>query len=160
MVKNGTRSIEVVAAMTRTWVIGQQEQLPWHLPEELRFFRDLTLGHTLVMGRKTFEAIGRPLPGRRTLVLSRTLQPRPGLTVCRSMAEGLAEAAGDRLFLVGGVRVYRQGLELADYLHISWVRGHYAGDIRFPPLHPGTWQVDRVEDHGTFRYVGYRRRKG
>jgi len=148
------------AALTRRRVIGDQGRLPWHIPEELQLFRSLTWGHSLIMGRKTFEAIGRPLPGRRNVVLSRSLAPTPGVLVASSLEEALALAAKGmrRLFFIGGAELYDQALTLADSLHISWIRADVPGDTRFPALEPGAWQVLQVTEYRDFRHVVYRRR--
>ncbi|AMV71662.1 dihydrofolate reductase [Desulfuromonas carbonis] len=148
------------AAMTRRRVIGDCGRLPWHLPEELDLFRTLTWGHSLIMGRKTFEAIGRPLPGRRNVVLSRSLTSTPGVLVCHRMEEAVALAAEGmrRLFFIGGADLYRQALSRVDTLHISWVRADYPGDTYFPDFERGVWQVVQVTEHRHFRHVIYRRR--
>jgi dihydrofolate reductase len=147
------------AAMTRRLVIGDRGPLPWHLPAELRLFRALTWGHSLIMGRSTFAAIGRPLPGRRNVVLSRSLPSRPGIIVCRSLEEALAAAAAgmEKLFFIGGAQIYRQALPLVETMHISWVRGDFSGEVRFPPFDPRPWQVVAATEHPGFRHVVYRR---
>jgi dihydrofolate reductase len=151
----------IIAAMTRRRVIGAGGDLPWDLSGELRLFRELTWGHSVVMGRRTFESIGRPLPGRRNIVLSRSLSSQPGVIVCRSLGEGLKAAADghDRVFFIGGAEVYAQALPLADVLHVSWIRRDYPGDARFPLFTGRDWRVVRVDDRGEFRHVVYRRRR-
>ena len=148
------------AATTRQWVIGCQGRLPWHLPEELQLFRELTWGHSLIMGRETFAAIGRPLPGRRNVVLSSSLAEQPGIVVCRSLTEALAAAqtGKDKVFFIGGAQVFRQALPLVATLHISWIRGNFPGDTLFPPFDPRNWQVRAASEHPGFRHVVYRRR--
>ena len=150
------------AAMTRQWVIGGQGRLPWHLPEELQLFRALTWGHSLIMGRETFAAIGRPLPGRRNVVLSSSLAAQPGIVVCRSLTEALmaAQTGMDKVFFIGGAQVFRQALPLVETLHISWIRGNFPGDVFFPPFDPDAWQVNTASEHPGFRHVVYRRRGG
>ena len=158
MLSGGVEKI-ILAAMTRDLVIGANGGLPWHIPEELRLFRELTWGHSLILGRRTFEAIGGPLPGRRNIVLSRTLARQPGIEVCRSLETALAIAAAgmSRLFFIGGGEIYRQALPLADRLQISWIRGDYSGQEYFPPINGRDWQVLSVSDRGPFRHVSYRR---
>ena len=151
----------IIVAMTRRRVIGAGEGLPWDLPGELRLFRELTWGHSVVMGRRTFDSIGGPLPGRRNIVLSRSLPPQPEVFVCRSLGEAL-KAAGtghDRVFFIGGAEVYAQALPLADVLHVSWIRRDYQGNTRFPIFTGRDWRVVRVDDRGGFRHVVYRRRR-
>ena len=149
------------AAMTRQWVIGRQGRLPWHLPEELQFFRALTWGHSLIMGRETFAAIGRPLPGRRNVVLSTTLAEQPGIVVCRGLGDALLQAKTgmEKVFFIGGAQVFRQALPLVETLHISWIRGDFPGDTVFPSVDPRTWQVSTASEHPGFRHVVYRRRR-
>ena len=148
------------AAMTRRMVIGDQGRLPWHLPTELQLFRALTWGHSLIMGRRTFVAIGRPLPGRRNVVVSRNLPAQPGIVVCRSLEEAVevATAGMTKLFFIGGVQIYRQALPQVETMHISWVRGDFPGDTRFPPFDPRLWQVAAATEHPGFRHVVYQRR--
>ena len=147
------------AAMTRRLVIGDRGRLPWHIPEELRLFRTLTWGHSLIMGRATFSAIGRPLPGRRNVVLSRSLASTPGILVCTSLEEALEVAARGmrRVFFIGGADIYRLALPRVDTLRISWIRGDFPGDTQFPTFDPRSWQVAEATEHPGFRHVVYRR---
>ena len=149
----------ILVAMTEERLIGRGGALPWHLPAELRLFRQLTLGHPLIMGRHTFEAIGRPLPGRRNLVVSRTLAPAAGIEVCRRFEEALARAEeAERVFLIGGRGIFAAALPVADTLRISWVRGRYEGDVYFPEYDPGEWEMVEQHDEGEFRHVVSRRK--
>lgn len=146
-------------AMTRQLVMGNQGRLPWNLPEELKLFRELTWGHSVIMGRGTFTAIGHPLPGRRNVILSSTLAPQPGTVVCRNLEEALTVAAAGmtRIFFIGGAEIYRQALPRVDTLYISWIRGDFPGDIHFPPFDPRPWRVRAVSEHPGFRQVIYER---
>lgn len=115
-------------------VIGHRGALPWHHPEDLKFFKRTTLGHPVLMGRTTFESIGRPLPGRHNLVLSRTLAPREGITVLRDLAELEATCPGEeRIFVIGGAQVYAELLPRCDELFLTRVAGEHEGDAFFPP---------------------------
>jgi dihydrofolate reductase len=156
----GNTELIIIAAMTRQWVIGDRGRLPWHLPEELQLFRQLTLGHCVVMGRGTFETIGRPLPGRHNIVLSSALAPRPDLRVCRSFPEALsaAGASGQKVFFIGGAEIYRLALPIAGTLHVSWVRASRTGDTVFPWFDGRSWRVVNAKDYGAFRHVEYRHR--
>ncbi len=134
--------LAVVVAHTRNRVIGRDNAMPWHLPADLRQFRALTLGHPILMGRKTHQAIGRPLPGRRNLVLTR--QPAQGLTgveVVASLDQALAACADSEwLFVIGGAELYRLALPRAERLHVTEIDAEIAGDTWFPPLNAGDWR--------------------
>ncbi len=150
----------ILVAMTHDRVIGRQGKMPWHLPEELRLFRDLTIGHTVMMGRRTFESIGRPLPQRKNIVLSRTMEPTPGVVVCASLQKGLAEGAahGKKIFIIGGRQLYEEALGIADFMRISWIEQRYDGDVLFPDFSPTQWEPIREHDYPGFRHVHYRRK--
>lgn len=150
----------IIVAMTEQGLIGSGGQIPWQIPEELRLFRELTSGHTLIMGRRTFASIGRPLPDRRTLVVSRRLPMTSGVEICPDLASAvqLAESYGDKIFFAGGAGIYCAALPLADELSISWIRGEYGGDTYFPAFDAAQWQAISERDYGLFRHVLYRRR--
>lgn len=153
--------LAVIAAMDRHHLIGDHGHLPWHLPEDLRLFRTLTEGNTVIMGRNTFESLGRkPLAGRRNIVISSTLPASEDVKVCRSFAQALAEAwrLGGPVFVIGGRQVYQKALAIADQLHISWVEGDFSGDVYFPKIDFGNWQGMEERDFNGFRYVRYRRK--
>jgi len=124
-----------IAAMAENRVIGAANTLPWHLPEDLKWFRECTRGRTLLMGRKTFASIGRPLPRRRTLVLTRRAEPIDGVELVHSVEEALARAAesGDgQLWVCGGAEVYALTLPLWDELRLTRVKRTVEGDAVFP----------------------------
>ena len=157
----------LVVAVAHRGVIGRDNTLPWRLPEDLKHFKATTTGHTLVMGRRTFESIGRPLPGRRTIVLSR--DPgwhAEGTLRAGSLEEALALAArepfGD-VFVVGGAQVYRDALPMAARAIVTEIDLEVDGDAFFAPLDPSAWQAvrrdARVSSTGLrFAIVEYRRR--
>jgi dihydrofolate reductase len=138
----------VVAASTNN-VIGRQGKLPWRLPEDLRRFRQLTMGKPIVMGRRTYDSIGRPLPGRRNIVISRRRGLRiDGCTVAQSPDEALSLADGaDEVMIVGGERVYEGFLPQTDRIHMTRVHASIEGDAFFPELRPGDWQVVSSEEY-------------
>lgn len=122
-----------IVAMASNRVIGRDGTLPWHFPEDLKFFKRTTLGHPILMGRTTFESIGRPLPGRQNIVLSRTMEPREGITVIRDVAELNAESGdAQTVFVIGGAQVYAELLPQCDGLYLTLVKGDYAGDTYLP----------------------------
>ncbi len=124
-----------IVAMSSNRVIGRAGKLPWHYPEDLKFFKRTTLGHPILMGRATFDSIGRPLPGRQNIVLSRTMEPREGVTVIRSTAE-LPQLCGanDTVFVIGGARVFEELLPQCDGLYLTFIAKDYAGDVFLPPF--------------------------
>lgn len=150
----------IIVAMTDAGVIGTPTGLPWQLPEELRLFRSLTWGGTLVMGRRTYQSIGRPLPGRRMLVVSTTLTAQEGVTLCRDFASAVAEALRHPapVFYAGGRSIYQQALPRAEALLISWIRGDHAGTVRFPAWDREPWEKIGCEAFPDFVFCHYRRR--
>jgi dihydrofolate reductase len=161
-------TITLVAAVARNGVIGSDGGLPWHLPADLKHFKAVTLGHPMIMGRRTFESIGRVLPGRRTIVVTRdpAWSAPPGVTVARSVDEAIEVAAtgpepetGDRaIMVVGGGEIYRQTLHRADRLEITHVEADVAGDTSFPTIDPALWRVSSREDADGYAFVSYVRR--
>ncbi len=122
-----------IVAMSSNRVIGRDGTLPWHFPEDLKFFKRTTLGHPILMGRATFESIGRPLPGRQNIVLSRTMEPREGVTVIRDVSE-LSQVcpAESTVFVIGGAQVYAAMLPQCAGLYLTWVTEPYEGDTYLP----------------------------
>lgn len=158
--------ISLIAAIARNRAIGKDAKLPWHLPDDLKRFKALTMGHTMVMGRKTYESIGRLLPGRRTIVVSR--QPGyvvEGATVAPSLEAAFA-AAGDvaEIFVVGGGEIYAQSLARADRLLITEVDLAPDADAWFPDFDPSQWTQTLRSSHVTpegmgYAFVDYERRR-
>lgn len=128
--------IALIAAVAENGVIGADGGIPWRLRSDLKRFKALTMGHTLVMGRATFQSIGRPLPGRRTLVVTRT--PLDGVETVASLDAALAAAARP-VFLAGGARIYGEGMALADTIFLTRVHAAPDGDTRFPDIDPGAF---------------------
>ncbi|KAB2960127.1 MAG: dihydrofolate reductase [Thermoanaerobaculia bacterium] len=145
--------VSLIAAVADNGVIGREGGLPWHLPADLGRFKRLTTGHHLIVGRATWESVGRPLPGRTFVVVtSRPDYAAPGATVVRSLAEAirLARAAGDdEPFVAGGAGIYREALErgLVDRLYLTRIHRAYAGDTRFPAWDESAWRVVEEERH-------------
>lgn len=138
------RPFRAIAAMSLNRVIGKDNRIPWHLPEDFRWFKRVTLGHVLVMGRKTFESIGRPLPGRTTVVLSRTWTDHPGVEVARSLDEVRLPSDGRQVFLCGGAEIYVQGLDRCAELFLTVVQREVEGDAYFPPFEDRFAKVETV----------------
>ena len=134
--------ISLIAAVARNGTIGSEGRLPWRLPDDLARFKQLTLGHTVLMGRRTWESLGRPLPGRRNVVLTRDASfSSPGCETVHSVGEGRALASGGELFVIGGAAVYAAFLPFADRLHITHVDAEVAGDAAFPAIDPLQWRL-------------------
>lgn len=154
----------IIAAMNERRVIGRNGALPWNLPEDLQRFRSVTMGGTLVMGRRTFASIGRPLDGRRTIVLSRTVPSLEGAETARGWDEALAAAAHERtVFIVGGAEVFREALERADEMQLTIVDDRTDGDTFFPPYEHliGTrYVLQRTEQRTGHRILTYVRWDG
>lgn len=159
--------IAIVVAMAKNNAIGKDNQLLWHITEDMKFFKSLTQGGTIIMGRKTYESIGRPLPNRRNIVVSRScslLDSR--VEVFHSIEEAIAAASSDeKVFIIGGGEVYRQSLCFADMLYITHVDYQYEADTFFPSVNYDEWGVvDRVDyQHGVvfehpFSFVTYKKR--
>jgi dihydrofolate reductase len=153
------KDLKAIAAMSLNRVIGCGNRIPWHLPEDFRWFKQVTLGGTLVMGRRTFESIGRPLPGRTTVVLSRAGFTAAGVRV----AAGLEVLAGLDLpgpvFICGGARVYEQALPLCSDLYLTLVKREVAGDAFFPPFEDDFELVAGLRDAPAFKILHYRNRR-
>lgn len=141
--------ISIITAMDENRLIGKANGLPWHLPADLQFFKKVTLGKPIVMGRKTFESIGRPLPGRQNIVVSRNPDYiAEGCDVVASL-DAAIEAAGDaeELMIIGGANLYQQTLAEADTLYLTKVHGAFDGDAWFPEIDETQWQQTWREDH-------------
>lgn len=143
-------SITLIAAVARNRVIGKDGGLPWRLPADLKFFKRTTTGHPLVMGRRTFESLGEPLPNRTNIVISRRPDYRPeGAIVARSLTEGIAEARrrDAEVFIGGGEEIFRLSLPLADRMILTWIDEDFEGDTRFPEFDPAEWREVSREEH-------------
>jgi dihydrofolate reductase len=146
-----------IAAMSLNRVIGCGNTIPWHLPEDFKFFKATTMGHVLVMGRKTFESIGRPLPGRQTIVLTRSGWSHPGVLVAHGL-EDLPLAADDprQVFICGGAEVYRQALPRCAELFLTHVNQVVEGDAFFPPFEADFHAVEILLETPEFKVMRYR----
>jgi len=150
----------IVAAVARNGVIGAQGSIPWHSPEELRLFRAITLGGTVIMGRRTYLSIGHPLAGRRNIIVSTTLRQEAGMTVVPSFAAAVtaALAALAPIYYCGGAQIYAQALERADAIYLSRMDAETKGDVFFPVIDLRIWEVVREERYADFVHLHYRRR--
>lgn len=163
---SATPRVTIVVARARGGVIGADNGLPWHLPEDLRHFRATTMGHAIVMGRKTFESIGKALPGRRTIVVSRDARwSHPGCESATTLQAAIALAgspgadatiATDEVFVVGGAQLYREAIALAQRALVTEIDVEAAGDAHFPELDPSRWRVASSSEHRSSAGLHYR----
>ena len=141
-------SVYVIAAMSENRVIGRGGGLPWHLPDDMKHFQQLTTGHTVIMGRKTFESMDGPLPDRRNIVITRQSDYAPsGAEVAHSLDEALRLAGNGDCFVSGGEEIYRLALPVADRLYLTVVHAEVDGDVRFPQFNTESWQIVSEQPH-------------
>jgi dihydrofolate reductase len=153
-------TITVLAAVGANHVIGRDGEMPWHLPQDLAHFKATTMGHTMVMGRKTYDSIGRALPGRRTIVMtSQQGWHAPSVEVAHSLAEALALAGPTEVFVIGGGEVYRQAMPFADQMMLTEIEQSPEGDVLFPTIEPDHWRETVREAHDGFAFVTYERKR-
>ncbi len=157
--------IIIIAAMARNRVIGRDNKMPWHIPEELRLFKKTTFGHPLIMGRKTFESFPAPLPGRRHLVLSRNKDYQPkGGEYAASLSDALQKCGQvEKVFIIGGAQIFKQALTVATTITLTLLEFEVEGDVIFPEFSgEGLVEEDRIhhpDGSEPFTVVTYRRRE-
>jgi dihydrofolate reductase len=147
--------ISLIAAMDKNNVIGKDNSLPWKLPADMKRFKELTVGKPVVMGRKTFESIGKPLPGRKNIILTRDKNFRAkGCVVVHSVDESLKAAESSaELMIIGGAQIYRQFLPIANKMHLTLIDAEFGGDAYFPEYSKNEWkEVKREEHQNNHRY--------
>ncbi len=151
--------INIIAAMTKDGVIGKGNALPWNIPDELKNFRKLTQGHPIIMGSRTFESIGRPLPNRHNIVLGAPDLQIENVDVCHSVQQALSIAQADTkdIFVIGGAYTYAQFLPIADFLYLSYIKQNYQGDVFFPEVTWAHWEVSEHIDYLDFEFFIYKR---
>jgi dihydrofolate reductase/dihydrofolate reductase (trimethoprim resistance protein) len=152
--------ISIIAAVAKNGVIGINGTMPWHIPGELTRFKELTWGKSVIMGRITYEDLGRPLPGRRIVVVSRSkTYSAPGLITCRSVEEAIERCRRERedeVFIAGGGDVYRQTIDLTDIFYMTIVDEEIEGDVYFPDVDWSTYDlIYKEEREGPPRYTYY-----
>ena len=156
--------LSLIVALAQNRVIGLNNTLPWHLPEDLKRFRQLTMGHHIIMGRKTYESLGRLLPGRISVIVSRNRDYQvQGATVVHSLEDALKACNADtEAFLIGGAELYQQALGLANKLYLTQIDAEFAGDAFFPEMDMREWdlleqQAYTSEQGLPFQYLTYQR---
>lgn len=159
--------ISIIVAMAKNRVIGINNTLPWHLPADLRHFKTLTMGHHILMGRKTYESIGKPLPGRMSVVITRNIDYNAeGVMVAHTLDAAIVKCSDDsEIFIIGGAEIYAQALNLADKLYITEIQKNVIGDAEFPDFNLSEWQeASRIIHHQDipepleFHFIEYQRR--
>lgn len=151
--------LTLIAAVGRNRAIGRDNEMPWHLPEDLAHFKQSTLGHIIVMGRKTYDSIGRALPGRHTVVVTRQRDwSVEGVDVAGSLEAALDLASGEEVFVAGGGQIYAQALPRADRLLITEVDQSPAAEVFFPEVDQAVWREVAREPRDGFAFVTYERR--
>ncbi len=141
--------VSLIVAMAKNRVIGIDNTLPWHLPADLKHFKALTMGHHIVMGRKTYESIGKPLPGRTSVVVTRNAgYSAPGVTAVNSLPAAISACGDDdEIFVIGGAELYLQAITLADRIYLTEIGADIHGDAYFPEINLGEWQEVSRETH-------------
>ena len=159
------RTLTLIVATDRNNGIGINNTLPWRLPEDLAFFKRLTSGHAIIMGRKTFDAIGRPLPNRRNIVVTRNpAWEHAGVETANSLDHAVEIAGEGEVFIIGGAQIYCDAIALADRLIVTEIDAAFACDTFFPEVDPAQWQTESRETHHSesngwdYSFVMYRRR--
>ena len=156
-------AFKAIAAMSLNRIIGAGNRIPWHLPDDFRWFKRMTTGHVIVMGRKTFESIGKPLPNRTTLVLTRSSTPLPGVRTISELGQVDArdpELAGREIFICGGAQLYELALPLCSDLYLTLVQREVEGDTFFPPFEHLFELTEQVLDNPEFKVLHYQARSG
>jgi dihydrofolate reductase len=145
--------------MSLNRVIGSGGRIPWHIPDDFKWFKQITMGHVLVMGRKTFESIGRPLPGRETVVLSRSEFSHPGVRTIRDLQEATFPGESRTLFICGGAQIYEQYLPLCSELYLTLVNRRVEGDTFFPRFEDRFSLAETIRETPEFSILRYTRSK-
>lgn len=141
--------ISLIVAKSKNNVIGKNNQLPWHLPADLQYFKKLTMGHHMIMGRKTYESIGKPLPGRTSIIITSNKDySAPGCIIAHSLKDAINAAKKDEeVFIIGGAAVFTEALHLADIIYLTEIHENFEGDVFFPELDFLSWKLVKKEHH-------------
>jgi dihydrofolate reductase len=151
------KHFKAIAAMSENRVIGAGNKIPWHLPEDFKWFKKMTTGNVIVMGRKTFESIGKPLPNRETIVLSRGAFQFPGVRTISDLSQLNPATEAREVFICGGAQVYEQALPLCSDLYLTLVKRVVEGDAHFPRFEDKFELVEEILDGAEFKILHYRK---
>ncbi len=154
-------TLALIVAIAKNGVIGKQNTLPWNIPEDLALFKKTTIDSVVIMGKHTFESIGRPLPKRITIVVSSTLKPRSDLHIVQTLSQAieLAKTFQKPIFIIGGKRIYEESLNIVDTMYISHIKKAYEGDTYFPTIDFSKWQKKAEEEFDAFTFTTYVRKQ-
>jgi dihydrofolate reductase len=134
-------TVSIIVAIAKNNAIGKDNKLLWYLPNDLKHFKDVTTGHTVIMGRKTYDSVGKPLPKRRNIIITRQAISIEGCEVVNSLEAALALCKDeDEVFIVGGAEIYRQSIPLTDRIYLTVIDQEFEGDSFFPELNPAEWE--------------------
>lgn len=140
--------VTIVVAISENNAIGKNNQLLWYLPADLKHFKNITTGHTVIMGRKTYDSVGKPLPNRRNIIITRRDITIEGCQVARSIEEALALSNSEQeVFIVGGAEIYKQSIHLTDRIYLTIVHQKFDADSFFPEINYDQWRETEREDH-------------
>jgi dihydrofolate reductase len=141
-------TISIIVAIAQNYAIGKNNQLLWHMPNDLKHFKQITSGRTIIMGRKTYESVGKPLPNRRNIVVTRQDMDIPGCEVVKSIEEGLSLCTGeDEVFIGGGAEIYRQAMDITDRIYLTIIHKDFEADTFFPEIDYQKWDEVSREFH-------------
>ncbi len=152
------KHLKAIAAMSENRVIGNGNKIPWHLPEDFKWFKKMTTGNVIVMGRKTFESIGKPLPNRETIVLSRGQFQYPGVRAISDLSQIDPAQETREVFICGGAQIYEQALPQCSDLYLTLVKRNVEGDAFFPKFEDRFEAVEEIMDGAEFKIIRYRNR--
>ncbi|OGZ00162.1 MAG: dihydrofolate reductase [Candidatus Liptonbacteria bacterium RIFCSPLOWO2_01_FULL_52_25] len=142
--------ISIIVAMGKNRVIGNGGNIPWRLPADLKHFKEATMGHAVVMGRKTYESIGKPLPGRTNIVITwQKDYAAPGCVTAASLNEAFKKAGVGEVFVIGGAEIYREAMPRVDKLYVTLIDRDFEGDAYFPEIDPNEWRVSSRKEGAT-----------
>lgn len=152
-------SVILIVAMAKNRTIGKDGKIPWHLSRELKLFKQITTGHTLIMGRKTYESIGRPLPERKNIVVTRNPDFKAdGCHVYTDLNKAISDHKNERIFVIGGAEIFKQCMDLADEIHLTVVQKEFDGDVSFPEFNADDYRISErtyYEDDPPFELIHY-----
>ena len=157
--------VSLIVGMNEEMVIGNKNDLPWYISEDLKNFKRITNGNVVIMGRNTFDSIfariGKPLPNRTNIVVSRSMQPQTDIIVCRSIQEAIERAKKEdkEAFVIGGAQLYKEALPFVDKMYISYIKKAYKGDTFFPEWNKEDWKEEERQEFDDFDFVILKRKQ-
>ncbi len=154
-----TKEVNLIAAVAQNGIIGNNGTMPWHISEDFKLFKGYTTGSAIIMGRKTYESLGRPLPNRTNIVLSKQMKPQEGIIIAHDLEEAIKIAHSEKFmaFIIGGAQLYEQTLNenIIDFAFISHIKGSYEGDTFFPQKDFSKWKLLEQKEYQDFTFKKY-----